>query len=61
MSKKKGMSAEEKKTVILSIYHEQKVPFNLKEIEGLASKRRVVLQTVKGKACGDVNITLKIT
>mmetsp|Transcript_13409 Transcript_13409/g.24815 ORF Transcript_13409/g.24815 Transcript_13409/m.24815 type:complete len:204 (-) Transcript_13409:1376-1987(-) len=47
MSKKKGMSAEEKKSVILSIYHEQKVPFNLKEIEGLASKRRVVLQTVK--------------
>lgn len=48
MSKKKGLSAEEKKTVILSIYHGEKVPFNLKEIEGLASKRRVVLQTVKG-------------
>jgi hypothetical protein len=48
MSKKKGMSAEEKRTVILGIYHEEKVPFNLKEIEVLASKRRVVLQTVKG-------------
>lgn len=48
MSKKKGMSAEEKKAVILSIYHEKKVPFNLKEMEGLASKQRVVLQTIKG-------------
>ena len=45
------MSADEKRAVILSIYHEQKVPFNLKEIEALASKRRVVLQTVKGKVC----------
>lgn len=52
MSKKKGMSAEEKRAVILNIYHEQKVPFNLKEMEGLASKRRVVLQTIKGKVSG---------
>jgi hypothetical protein len=60
--KKKGLSAEQKKEVILEIYHShvrllsdpsfhshlppQKEPFNLKEIEGLASKRGVVLQTV---------------
>jgi Mnd1 HTH domain len=38
MSKRKGLSAEDKRRVILSIYHEKKEPFNLKEIETLASK-----------------------
>jgi hypothetical protein len=47
MSKRKGLSADEKRKVILDIYHGQKEPFNLKEIEQLASKRGVVLQTVK--------------
>lgn len=41
------MSAEEKRAVILKIYHEQMEPFNLKEVEAIASKRGVVLQTVK--------------
>jgi len=38
MSKKKGLSAEEKRKVILSIYHDKKEPFNLKEMENLASR-----------------------
>ena len=33
MSKRKGLSADEKRRVILDIYHSQKEPFNLKEIE----------------------------
>lgn len=41
------MSAEEKRAVILKIYHERKEAFNLKEIEALASKAGVVAQTVK--------------
>lgn len=45
--KKKGLSADEKRSVILDIYHTEKVPFNLKEIETLASKKGVVLQTIK--------------
>jgi hypothetical protein len=44
--KKKGLSADEKRSTILSIYHTYKEPFNLKEIETLASKQGVVLQTV---------------
>ena len=32
---------------ILQIYHEEKCPFNLKEIENKASKRGVVQQTIK--------------
>jgi hypothetical protein len=48
MSKKrKGMSADDKLTTILKIYHDKLEPFNLKEIENLASKAGVVLQTVK--------------
>ncbi len=46
MSKKRGLSGDEKRNVILSIYHDQSEPFNLKEIETLASKKGVVLQTV---------------
>ena len=39
MSKRKGMSADDKRRVILKIYHERKEPFNLKEIETIASKQ----------------------
>jgi hypothetical protein len=38
MSKRKGVSFEDKKKAILSIYHEQLVPFNLKEIESIGSR-----------------------
>lgn len=44
MAKRKGMSLEEKRRVVLSIYHTTKDVFNLKEIEGLASKQGVVQQ-----------------
>lgn len=47
MSKKRGLSADDKRAVILKLYHEYKEPFNLKEIEVKASKAGVVLQTVK--------------
>lgn len=47
MSKRKGLSADDKRRVILKIYHEKKEPFNLKEMELLASKAGVVQQTVK--------------
>ena len=33
------MSADDKRRVILKIYHEKKEPFNLKEIETIASKQ----------------------
>ncbi len=45
--KRKGLSADDKRSVILSIYHEKKDPLNLKEIENFASKLGVVQQTVK--------------
>mmetsp|Transcript_7644 Transcript_7644/g.7861 ORF Transcript_7644/g.7861 Transcript_7644/m.7861 type:complete len:221 (+) Transcript_7644:164-826(+) len=45
--KRKGLSAEDKRAVILKIYHDKKEPLNLKEIESLASKLGVVHQTVK--------------
>eukprot|EP01035_Chromulina_nebulosa_P020876 gene20876-27062_t len=51
--KKRGLSIDDKKKVILSIYHDRKEPFNLKEIESIASKMGVVQQTVK-----DVNQSL---
>jgi hypothetical protein len=54
MSKKrKGMSADEKQVTIRKIYEDKCEPFNLKEMESLASKAGVVLQTVK-----DVNQSL---
>lgn len=47
MSKKrKGLSADEKRDVILNLYHTNKEVYNLKEIEQLGSKAGVVLQTV---------------
>lgn len=53
MSKRKGMSLEDKRKTILNIYHTSKEVYNLKEIEGLASKKGVVLQSIK-----DVNQSL---
>lgn len=45
--KRKGMSADDKRMTILSIYHDKKDPLNLKEIENFAAKSGVVQQTVK--------------
>jgi hypothetical protein len=53
MSKKRGLSLEDKRSTILSIYHDSKEPMNLKEIEAKASKAGVVQQTIK-----DVNQSL---
>lgn len=53
MSKKRGLSLEDKRNAILSIYHDSKEPMNLKEIEAKASKAGVVQQTIK-----DVNQSL---
>ena len=53
MSKKRGLSLEDKRNVILSIYHEAKEPMNLKEIEVKGTKAGVVQQTIK-----DVNQSL---
>lgn len=42
------MSADDKRRVILKIYHDRKEPFNLKEIETIASKQvRQVVQNRK--------------
>ena len=38
MSKKRGLSVEDKRRLILSIYHDNKEPYNLKDIENLASR-----------------------
>ena len=45
--KKRGMSLEDKRTTILDIFHESKSVFLLKDIEKIASKRGVVLQSIK--------------
>ncbi|KAM3567677.1 hypothetical protein VYU27_010183 [Nannochloropsis oceanica] len=48
MSKRKGMSLEEKRATILNIYHTGPgLVYNLKEIENLASKLGVVSQSIK--------------
>lgn len=47
MSKRKGVSLEEKRTRLLSIYHTDKCVFNLKEMEKLGTKKGVVTQTIK--------------
>jgi hypothetical protein len=44
---KKGMSADDKKSTVLRLFHESKRPFTLKEMEKLASKNGVVQNTVK--------------
>jgi hypothetical protein len=38
MSKKRGVSLEDKKKIILSIYHDNLCPYNLKEIESIGSR-----------------------
>jgi Fe2+ or Zn2+ uptake regulation protein len=43
----KGKSVADKRAIILGIFHEKKEPFLLKEIEKLASKKGVVLQSVQ--------------
>lgn len=53
MSKKRGLSLEDKRNTLLSLYHEAKEPMNLKEIEAKGSKAGVVQQTIK-----DVNQSL---
>eukprot|EP00605_Chrysophyceae_sp_TOSAG23-4_P002720 GSChrysophyteH1.ASY1.ANO1.2999.1 assembled CDS len=53
MGPKKGKSLEEKRQILLSIYHSEKAPFNLKEIEREGSKKGVVQQVIK-----DVNQSL---
>ncbi|XP_022691917.1 meiotic nuclear division protein 1 homolog [Varroa jacobsoni] len=48
MSKRKGMSLEEKRQKVLSVFHERKEVFPLKDVESISSKEKgVVLQTVK--------------
>ncbi|CAG2103260.1 unnamed protein product [Medioppia subpectinata] len=48
MSKKKGLSFEEKRTRMLELFHEKKEPFLLKELEKLGPKLKgVVMQSVK--------------
>lgn len=47
MSKrKKGLSLEEKRQVMLDIFHESKEVFNLKELENIGAKRGVVSQSI---------------
>ena len=50
---RKGMSLEEKRQAILSVYHERKEPLNLKEIEKHGAAKGVVSQCIK-----DVNSEL---
>ncbi|KAK6628122.1 hypothetical protein RUM44_010604 [Polyplax serrata] len=48
MSKRKGVSAEEKRNRILQLFHERKDFFQLKELEKIAPKEKgVVAQSVK--------------
>lgn len=47
MSKRKGVSLDEKRERILEIFHQSADVFVLKDIEKLASKKGVILQTVK--------------
>lgn len=44
---KKGLGIDEKKQIILNVFHEQKVPLTLKDVEKLGSKAGVVQQTIK--------------
>ena len=47
MAPKRGMSLEDKRKTLLSIFHETKSAFLLKDIEKLGAKRGVVLQSIK--------------
>eukprot|EP01006_Ploeotia_vitrea_P000356 TRINITY_DN102923_c0_g1_i1.p1 TRINITY_DN102923_c0_g1~~TRINITY_DN102923_c0_g1_i1.p1 ORF type:complete len:211 (+),score=5.78 TRINITY_DN102923_c0_g1_i1:47-679(+) len=53
MSKKRGLSVDDKRRVILKIYHDGNQPYNLKEIENFGAKAGVVAQTIK-----DINQSL---
>ncbi|XP_068617768.1 meiotic nuclear division protein 1 homolog [Battus philenor] len=49
MSKKRGLSADEKKTRLLEIFHNSKDFFQLKELEKIAPKEKgITMQSVKG-------------
>ncbi|CAG4982376.1 unnamed protein product [Colias eurytheme] len=48
MSKKRGLSADEKKTKMLEIFHQSKDFFQLKELEKIAPKEKgITMQSVK--------------
>ncbi|XP_014251585.1 meiotic nuclear division protein 1 homolog [Cimex lectularius] len=48
MSRRRGVSADEKKARLLNLFHEKKEFFQLKELETIASKEKgIVAQTVK--------------
>lgn len=47
MSKRKGLSVDDKRKKILALYHDRQEPFNLKELESLGTKEGVVQQTIK--------------
>lgn len=48
MSKRKGVSAEEKRIRVLQLFHEKKDFFQLKELEKIAPKEKgVIVQSVK--------------
>eukprot|EP00201_Polytomella_parva_P006685 CAMPEP_0175082830 /NCGR_PEP_ID=MMETSP0052_2-20121109/26985_1 /TAXON_ID=51329 ORGANISM="Polytomella parva, Strain SAG 63-3" /NCGR_SAMPLE_ID=MMETSP0052_2 /ASSEMBLY_ACC=CAM_ASM_000194 /LENGTH=188 /DNA_ID=CAMNT_0016354093 /DNA_START=148 /DNA_END=714 /DNA_ORIENTATION=+ len=47
MSKRKGLSLDEKREKMLSIFHESSDVFVLKDIEKLSMKKGIILQTVK--------------
>jgi len=51
MSKRKGVSLEEKRQRILRIYHESKDVFNIKEVEKLASKAGVGASSPAAALC----------
>jgi hypothetical protein len=46
MSKRKGVSFEEKRNRIMKIFYDKKEVFNIKEIEKLGAKAGVTLQSV---------------
>jgi hypothetical protein len=45
--RKKGLSVDEKRAVMLGLFHETKEVFNLKELESKGAKLGVVQQTIK--------------
>ncbi|KAI8465984.1 MAG: putative MND1 domain-containing protein [Monoraphidium minutum] len=47
MSKKRGLSLEEKRDKVLEVFHASSDVFVLKDVEKIASKKGVVLQSIK--------------
>lgn len=47
MSKRKGLSLDEKREKVLEVFHETSDVFVFKDVEKLAAKKGVVLQTIK--------------